>query len=127
MVRDVKNFSPKLNTTTLTLPGPPRPGPGYDVPPKPPSRRPWVVVNVMHRAGQLCIELLVSSAALSKSKLSKPNVFPSHLSAKLDKLFRLLLCYVLVSLIYSKFISGSNILALYKYFVHKTAVTKNKH
>ena len=60
-------------------------------------------------------------------KLSKPKVFPSHLAAKLDKLFQLLLCYVLVSLIYSKFIRGSNILALYKYFMHKTAVTKNKH
>ena len=27
MVRDVKNFGPKLNATTLTLPGPLSPGP----------------------------------------------------------------------------------------------------
>ena len=54
------------------------------------------------------------------------KIFPSQLSAKLNKLFQLLLFYFLVSLIYSKFISGSNILALYKYFVHNTALTKNK-
>ena len=40
MVRDLKNFGPKLNATTLTLPGPPRPGPGYDVPPEPPLTGP---------------------------------------------------------------------------------------
>ena len=45
MGRDEKNFGPKLNTTTSTLPdplspGPPRPGSGYDVPPDPISRRP---------------------------------------------------------------------------------------
>ena len=55
------------------------------------------------------------------------KIFPSQLSAKLNKLFQLLLFYFLVSLVYSKFISGSNILALYKYFVHNTALTKNKH
>ena len=32
----------------------------------------------------------------------------------------------LVSLIYSKILSGRNILALYKQFVHNTAVTKNE-
>ena len=41
MGRYEKNFGPTLNPTTSTLPcplipGPPRPGPGYDVPPKPP-------------------------------------------------------------------------------------------
>ena len=55
------------------------------------------------------------------------KIFPSQLSAKLNKLFQLLLFYFLVSLIYAKFISGSNILALYKYFVHNTALIKNKH
>ena len=54
------------------------------------------------------------------------KIFPSQLSAKLNKLFLLLLFYFMVSLIYSKFISGSNILALYKYFVHNTALTKDK-
>ena len=29
-------LAPKLNATASTLPGPPRPGPGYDVPPEPP-------------------------------------------------------------------------------------------
>ena len=55
------------------------------------------------------------------------KIFPSQLSVKLNKLFQLFFCYFLVSLIYSKFISGSNILALYNYFVHNTALTKNKH
>ena len=35
-----KKFSPKLDATTSTLPGPPRLGPGYDVPPELPSRKP---------------------------------------------------------------------------------------
>ena len=37
-----KKINPKLNATSLTLPGPPRPGPRYDVPPESPSCRPWV-------------------------------------------------------------------------------------
>ena len=37
-----KKFWPNLNATTSTLPGSPRPGPGYHVPPEPPSRRPWL-------------------------------------------------------------------------------------
>ena len=43
--KEDKNFGPKLDATTSTLPGPlspgpPRPVPAYDVPPEPPSRRP---------------------------------------------------------------------------------------
>ena len=37
-----KRTPKKLNAETWTLPGPPSPGPGYDVPSEPPSRRPWV-------------------------------------------------------------------------------------
>ena len=47
MVRDVKDFGPKLSATTLTLPGSLSPGPprpGYDVLPEPPSRRPCIQV-----------------------------------------------------------------------------------
>ena len=42
----IRFFSPKngeeqkLNAESWTLPGPPRPG--YEVPPKPPSRKPWI-------------------------------------------------------------------------------------
>ena len=35
-----KKFGPKLDATTSTLPDPPGPGFGYDVPPESPSRRP---------------------------------------------------------------------------------------
>ena len=39
--KEEKKFGPKLDATTSTLPGPlsrgpPRPGPGYNVPPEPP-------------------------------------------------------------------------------------------
>ena len=57
MVRDEKNFGPKLNATTLTLPGPlspgpPRPRPGYDVPPEPPLAGPaGTCTIVLYRTG----------------------------------------------------------------------------
>ena len=81
----------------------------------------------MHRDGQRCLKLLplISKPSEYLNCLNQ-KIFPCQLSAKLNKLFQLLLFYFLVSLIYSKFISGSNILALYKYFVHNTALTKIK-
>ena len=44
-------LAPKLNATASTLPGPPRPGPGYNVPPEPRSRRPCPQLDIHFNPG----------------------------------------------------------------------------
>ena len=58
MSRDEKFWSKteRAERDDLNSSGPPRPGSGYDVPPEPPSRRPWIQVirpSEMARRGQV--------------------------------------------------------------------------
>ena len=45
-----KKYGSKLDATASTLLGPPGPGSGYDVPPEPPSRRPWFPFEIQFSA-----------------------------------------------------------------------------
>ena len=89
--KEEKKFGPKLDATTSTLPGalnqaPPRPGPGYNVPPEPPLVGSGSLHHQPNQQSQIVVESTIPLRRLFEfeySQSAQELIFQDNVEDKL--------------------------------------------